>query len=405
MSFKRTTAINKILAMTARKKVIQGGTSSGKTYGIIPVLIDRAAKRPNLKITVVAETIPAVRDGASDIFKAIMRETGRWRDSGWIGNPMEYTFSNGSRIQFKAFDTFGKAKAAGKRDILFINEANHVSYNIADALIVRSKEVFLDFNPDNEFWAHTEILTEPNSEFLTLTYLENEGVPKETVEELLIKKSKAFFDVGLGNERLFLPSNIKNAYWSNWWKVYGLGLTGTLEGVVFTNWSKVDNIPEEAKLLGGGIDFGFTNDPTTVINAYEYNKQRIYEELVYEKGLLNNELAKKIIASGNKNTTYYADCADPKSIKELNTYGLKIRPSLKGADSIRNGINLMQANNFLVTSSSTNSINELRRYAWDMDKEGNKLNKPIDSYNHSIDAMRYFEQTHKSDKPRARIKW
>ena len=161
--FKYTTAIKKIRSLKARKCVIQGGTSAGKTYAIIPILIDLACKQSGLKITVVAETIPAVKDGAVDIFKEIMHNTGRWMEDGWIGNPMEYTFKNKSRIQFKAFDTEGKAKASGKRDILFINEANHVPFIIADALMVRSKKVFIDFNPNNEFLAHTEVLKEPNS--------------------------------------------------------------------------------------------------------------------------------------------------------------------------------------------------------------------------------------------------
>ena len=175
MPFVRTTAINKLLAMKARKKVVQGSTSAGKTYGIIPVLIQRATKTERLKITVVAETLPAVKEGAVDIFKTVMQETFRWHESRWNATSLTYTFANGSRMQFKSFDTVGKAKAAGKRDILFINEANHIAFTIADALMIRSKEIWIDFNPDEPFWAHTETLKEPNSEFLLLTYLDNEA--------------------------------------------------------------------------------------------------------------------------------------------------------------------------------------------------------------------------------------
>lgn len=323
-----------------------------------------------------------------------MMETGRWREDGWRSNPMEYTFANGARIQFKSFDTEGKAKASGKRDILFINEANHVSYMIADSLITRSSETYIDFNPDNQFWAHTEILTEENSSLLTLTYLDNEALPDEILEELLTKKKKAFYDVNLDNSILFQDSNIKSSYWANWWKVYGLGEIGSLEGVIFNDWSIIENIPKEAKLLGGGIDFGYSADPSTVINAYKYNGQRIYDEVVYQKGLLNNQIADLIKNSGNKNTMYYPDSAEPKSIKELRNYGLNVKSAVKGADSIKNGINLMQQNTFLVTARSYNLIDELRKYAWDKDRQGNKINKPIDSFNHAIDACRYFEQTH-----------
>ena len=209
MSFVKTTAIKKLLAMQARKKVVQGSTSAGKTYGIIPVLIDRATKTQRLKITVVAETLPAVKEGAVDIFKTVMHDTNRWREKGWNASSLTYTFANGSRIQFKSFDTVGKAKAAGKRDILFLNEANHIAFKIADTLMVRSKEIFIDFNPDEPFWAHTETLTEPNSEFLLLTYLDNEACPRETIEDLEIKMQKAFFDP-LGDWHD--PKNVKSKY-------------------------------------------------------------------------------------------------------------------------------------------------------------------------------------------------
>ena len=217
--FIRTTAINRIRELKNRIRVVQGGTNAGKTYAIIPILIDKATKTPRLKITVVAETIPAVKDGAVDIFKNVMLDTNRWRESGWIANPMEYTFSNGSKIQFKAFDTDGKAKASGKRDILFLNEANHIPFIVADALMTRSKETYIDFNPDEEFWVHTEIVPQPNSDFLLLTYKDNEAVSKQTLEDLYIKKSKAFFNPNLSDSELIKSQNVKSNYWSNWYKV------------------------------------------------------------------------------------------------------------------------------------------------------------------------------------------
>ena len=134
MSFQVTTALKKMLSMTARKKVIQGSTSSGKTYGIVPIMYDKGLYKPRQKITIVAETLPAVKEGALDIFMNFMQDEGRWKDSSWNASSLTYTLHNKSRIQFKSFDSVGKAKASGKRDILFINEANHISYQIADAL-------------------------------------------------------------------------------------------------------------------------------------------------------------------------------------------------------------------------------------------------------------------------------
>ena len=371
--------------MKARKRVIQGSTSAGKTYGIIPIEIDYAIKNNRILTTFVAESIPAVKAGCVKIFKDIMHETGRWNESNWLGNPMQYTFSNGSIIEFKSFDTIGKAKAAGKRDRLFLNEANHIPFNIADTLMIRSKITTIDFNPDNEFWAHTEVLPEPNSEFLLLTYLDNEGCPKETVEDLEIKMDKAFYNrFGDWNE----VSNIKSTYWANWCKVYVRGEIGSLEGVIFNNWKLIDNIPPDARLIGYGCDFGYSNDPTAIVEVYTYNGKRILNEICYQKGLSNSQIAKMIPTKH----VAYCDSAEPKSIAELKRYGLTAKGVTKGSDSINFGIQIMHEQDYLVTSHSTNLINELRKYAWDKDKKtGSKLNKPIDNFNHAIDAIRYHE--------------
>ena len=385
--FKRTTAINKILELKNRIRVVQGGTNAGKTYAIIPILIDKATKTPRLKITVVAETIPAVKDGAVDIFKNVMLDTNRWRESGWIANPMEYTFSNGSKIQFKAFDSDGKAKASGKRDILFLNEANHIPFNIADALMIRSTETYIDFNPDEEFWVHTEIIPQPNSDFLLLTYKDNEAVSKQTLEDLYIKKSKAFFNPDLPDDELIKSENVKSNYWSNWYKVYGLGMVGSLDGVVFSNWKTIDALPQEARLLGIGLDFGFTNDPSTAVAVYKWNDKRIVKELFYQTGLLNGDIANLL----PKDAIIYADSAEPKSIEEIRRRGLQIYGAGKGRDSISYGIDLMQQQDYLITSDSTNLIKELRGYCWDTDKTGKRLNKPQGGQDHAIDALRYHE--------------
>lgn len=390
--FKRTTAINKLRSLKKRKKVIQGGTSSGKTYGIIPILIDKAAKIPKLKITVVCETIPAAKDGPVDIFKGVMQDTGRWREEGWIGSPMEYTFANGSKIQFKAFDSVGKAKASGKRDILFINEGNHIPFEIADALMVRSKEIWIDFNPDAEFWAHTEVLSEPSSELLILTYEDNEALPPETLEDLFFKMDKAFYNPqGDWDE----PKNIKSEYWANWCRVYIKGQIGNLEGVVLNNWKILDNLPPEARYTASGMDFGYTQDPSTLIDRYEWNSKRVYDEVLYQKGLLNADLARAakqpIQDRTGQSRLIYADSAEPKSIAEIKNYGVQIYPTVKGPDSINFGIQLLQEDDFYVTARSLNTIKELRKYSWDKDKNGQRTGSPIDGWNHTIDPMRYIE--------------
>lgn len=390
--FKRTTAINKIRAIKKRIKVVQGGTSSGKTYAIIPILIDRATKERRIKITVVAETLPAVKEGAMDIFKTVMEDTNRWVEKNWNASTLTYTFGGTkSRIQFKSFDSEGKAKASGKRDVLFINEANHISFPIADALMIRSKETYIDYNPDNEFWVHVEVIPQPNAEFLLLTYHDNEGLPEETLEDLLLKKSKAFYNINVPDSELFKEGNVKNSYWANWWKVYGLGEIGSLEGVIFNNWSIVNEIPEGAELLGVGIDFGYTNDPTTIAALYKFNNQYYWDEVAYQKGLSNQAIANILKNNGfTKSTKIIADSAEPKSIAEINAYGFNVKGADKGKDSINFGIETLQESPFFITTRSVNAIKELRKYAWDKDKQGNTLNIPIDAFNHFIDAMRYI---------------
>lgn len=381
--FRRTTAINKLLKLNNRKKVIQGGTSAGKTYGIIPILIDFAAKNPRVIITVVAESIPAVRNGAVRIFQDVMIDTNRWIEGHWIGNPMEYKFTNGAIIQFTSFDSVGKAKASGKRDVLFLNEANHIDFQIADALMIRSKQTWIDYNADSEFWAHTETLTENNSEFLVLKYTDNEAIPDETLEDIEIKLSKAYHNPH-GNR--LDPENIKNTYWHNWCRVYVDGEIGNLEGLIFKSFNLVEEMPETDRCVRG-LDFGFTNDPTAIVDVYFSNGEIYLDEIMYRTGMTNQDIIQFL-----KTQTYIktvADSSEPKSIEEIRRSGISIEGAVKGQDSIRRGLDLMQTYTINVTKRSVNLIKELRAYKWAMDRAGNQLNEPIDFNNHCIDSARY----------------
>lgn len=360
--------------MTKRKRVIQGGTWAGKTFGIVANIINYAAKNDYKRVTVVAETMPAVKEGALTQFKEIMQMTGRWVDIRWNANSMTYTFHNKCKVQFKSFDSEGKAKAAGKRDVLFINEANHVNFNIAYQLIIRTTStVWLDFNPDNEFWVHSEILSQPDAEFLLLKYTDNECCPQTIINELTHAQFKAE----------------TSSYWENWCKVYIHGEIGKLQGSIFTNWSTIKEIPNEAKLIGLGLDFGYSQDPTACVAIYSYNNDIIYDEVIYEKGLLNDEIARRLKPYSGK-AMIYADSAEPKSIAEISRYGIKIKATDKGGDSILFGIGLMQQKKVWITERSINIITEHRKYVWDTNKLGESLNVPIDTWNHAIDAIRYY---------------
>jgi len=384
--FQRTTAINKLLAMQGRKKVIQGGTWAGKTYGILPVIADYATKNKNKVATIVAETVPALKGGAIKDFKNIMQDTGRWVESRWNATDLHYTFATGTKAEFKSFDSVGKAQAAGKRDVLFINEAPYIQYEIADALIGRTVEsIWIDFNPTSEFWAHTEILPNNDAEFLLLKYTDNEALPATILNELTMKLEKAYHNpYGSHSD----PKNIKSSYWANWCKVYIDGEIGSLQGVVF-QFTLCGEIPAEAELLGYGLDWGFTNDPTTLIALYRAGKNLYAEQLIYQTGLRNIDIAAKMDALGiNKAVPIYCDDAEPKSIADLNSMGYA-NATRANKDSINTSIDLLQAYSLHVLSSSLEMIKEFRNYRWATDAAGKSLNVPVKNYNHTIDPIRY----------------
>jgi phage terminase large subunit len=369
--FKRTTAINKILALKKRVKIIQGGTSAGKTFGILPVLIDKCAKEKGLEVSVVAETIPHLRRGALKDFLKIMRWTGRFVEDRFNATLLKYEFANGSTMEFFSADNASKLRGA-RRDVLYINECNNVTFDAYQELSIRTKkEIYLDFNPANEFWVHKELKDEPDSDFLILTYKDNEALDQSIVTIIEKNRDKA------------ATSN----YWANWWRVYGLGEIGMLEGVIFDNWKEIDKLPEDARLIGIGLDFGYTNDPTSAIEVYNWNGKRIVNELVYRTGMVNSDIAKILPSS----VTIYADSSEPKSIEEIRRFGKTIKGVTKGKDSIKYGIDVMQRQEYLVTKQSTNLIKELRAYCWDVDKHGVRLNNPVGGNDHAIDALRYHE--------------
>jgi phage terminase large subunit len=367
-----TTAIKKMSRLKARKRVIQGGTSAGKTFGVLPLLIDRAIREEGLEISVVSESIPHLRRGALKDFLKIMLMLGVYRDHQFNKSTLKYTFTNGSYIEFFSVDQPDKLRGA-RRNVLYVNEANNVAFDAYNQLAIRtSGEIWIDYNPTNEFWAHKQVLTDDDAELVILTYKDNEALPETIVKEIEKAKTKAK----------------TSTYWENWWKVYGLGQTGSLEGVCIPDWKEMETLPEEARLLSGGLDWGYSNDPSSCVLMYKWNDAFIFDEVLYKKGMLNSEIS-NFLKSSEITTLLYADSAEPKSIAELNSYGHNLLPVSKGKDSIIYGINLINQNKIYVTSRSKNLINELRNYIWLTDKEGNKLNKPIDAYNHAIDAARY----------------
>jgi phage terminase large subunit len=373
--YQLTTATKKIASLTKRIRAVPGGTSASKTISIELILIDLAQKDKNPTLTsIVSESIPHLKRGAMRDFKRIMQEHHYWKDSRWNATDSIYTFETGSQIEFFSSDNGDKLRGA-RRDRLFINEANNVTFDAFQQLEVRTKEfVFLDWNPTTEFWYYTEVQGKRDDvEELTVTYKDNEALDPNIVGSIEQRK---------GNKA--------------WWQVYGLGQLGEVETRIFTGWKIIDEVPHEARLERYGLDFGYTNDPTAIVAIYYYNGGYIYDEIAYQNGLLNKMIA-DILTNQPKALTI-ADSAEPKSIDEIRSYGISMLPANKGQGSVLQGIQYVQQQKISVTKRSVNILKEYRNYVWITDKDGKILNVPIDLYNHAMDAIRYGMESLKPKK-------
>jgi len=350
--------------------VNQGGTSSGKTYAILQVLFAKAISEACI-ITIVGQDIPNLKVGALrdaiDIHngdEAIKQQVTFYNRSDRV-----FSFRNGSIIEFNSYDNDQDAKS-GKRDYLFVNEANGIPYNIFEQLSLRTrKQVYIDYNPDTSFWVHDKVIPLLNAELIISDHRHNPFLSNKIREKIEALKSK---DLDL-------------------WKVYARGITGRIEGLIFKKWYILNEGFNDKKLIGYGIDFGFTNDPTSLIEVRMQDGELYVKELIYETGLTNKDIGDRMLGLGvSKGSLIVADSAEPKSIEELRRYGWTIDGVKKGKDSVMFGINLLKGYAINVHSSSKNLIKELEQYKWKVNKNGDSLNIPIDSHNHAIDALRYL---------------
>jgi len=364
--FSVTQGTKKIAQMKTRLRCIPGGTSAGKTISILLLLIDKCQTDKKGTLTsVVSESLPHLKRGAMRDFLNIMKEHEYYVDSRWNRSDFTYTFENGSQIEFFSADQHDKLRG-GRRDRLFINEANNISFQAFEELEVRTREfVFLDWNPTNEFWFYTDIKgNRTDYEELTLTYLDNDALDENTVASIEQRKNR-----------------------KDWWRVYGLGLLGELEGKIYRDWLFIDEIPHEARLERYGLDFGYTNDPTAVVVIYSYNGGFIIDELIYQKGLSNRQISDIILS--RPVAPVICDSAEPKSVDELKSYGVPALPALKGRGSVNTMIQFVQDQRISVTKRSTNVIKEYRNYLWRVDKDGKPTNMPEHQFKHSMDAISY----------------
>ena len=373
MEVTTTEALRKLRVLNNRTKIVRGGTSAGKTVCILLILIDYAIKNKGREISVVSESIPHLRRGALKDFLGILKGLNRYKDSQFNKSTLKYIFTNGSYIEFFSTDQPDKLRGARRTD-LYINECNNVPFDAYQQLVVRtSGNIWLDYNPSSLFWVDKELIGKPETDFITLTYKDNDSLPKNIVKEIEKARDKSK----------------TSTYWKNWWRVYGLGEVGNLEGACVPDWKEIDKIPNEARLLGYGMDFGYSVDPTTLISLYKWNDAYIFDEVLYKKGMLNSDIS-RFLDQRQIRENITADSAEPKSIAELQGYGHKITGVSKGRDSVVYGLNLINQNEIYVTSNSKNLKRELQGYVWATDKEGNQLQKPSGAHPDCIDAARYI---------------
>jgi phage terminase large subunit len=279
-----------------------------------------------------------------------------------------FEFHNGTILEFKSYDNAQDAKS-GKRDYLFVNEANGIIYDVYTELALRTRQkIYIDYNPNSSFWVHDHLMGQPNVQLIISDHRHNPFLSAQSKEKI-----EALKDQDLEQ-----------------WRVYARGLTGKITGLIFSNWFMCEEIPADAKLIAAGLDFGFSNDETGFVMVYRQNGELWVDEKLYDTGLTNTDISARLTDSGiSKQIDIIADSAEPKSIEELRRLGWKITGAKKGADSVNNSIDILKRYKINVTRQSVNLRNELGRYKWRTDRTGRTLNEPVDSWNHLIDPIRY----------------
>jgi phage terminase large subunit len=325
-------------------------------------------------------------------FKKIMSDLRMWSAAKWNAGESKYTFSNGSYIEFFSVQDEGKVRGPRRHD-LYVNEANRVPWDTFHQLSIRSSgAILIDFNPSNKFWYHTEIVGSNNWSEQILTYRDNEALSPILVEEIEKSLIKGFHNP---NGDIHDPLNIKSEYWANWWKVYGLGMLGSLEGVIFQNITHIDRLP-----VGGtraiGIDWGYTHDPTSAIDLRLLNgklyRRQIFHRQLFPGGELS-EKGFKILVNGllqkgvDEKVPVVVD-NDKLAALKLEREGFNVYLADKSAGSVMAGIQAMQDTWIHTTYDSVETIKEEGLYMWEF-KDGKPIDRPIDAYNHSWDATRY----------------
>lgn len=359
-----------------------GGTRSGKTISILQYIFHLLLRgsqtgRPAVLVSVVSETMPHLKRGAIRDFKTYLAEyldMERWSEGNFT-----YTFPNGSILEFFSADAASKVHGPA-RDYLFINEGQNLEWETVRQLLIRTRKiVWIDYNPTHTFWVHEKIECRDTCVTIHSTYLDNKD--RDTGEWMLPPEQIQEIESNRGD--------------ANWWRVYGEGKVGQLEGLIFPDFEQVDDLPKPEERPDGmveayGLDFGFTNDPSVLIHVLVDTRSREIwaDEVFYRTGMLNSDMAAAMKEAEVKRKTVYADAAEPKTIEELRRYGFNVQPSYKATRKAEQ-LQAMKGYRQKITKRSLNLIREHRGYTWQRDKDGSFLNEPVGVQDHAEDALRY----------------
>jgi phage terminase large subunit len=364
----QTNIVYKHLVNSDKKIVVeQGGTRSGKTYNILLFIIFHyCIHNKNKIITICRKTFPSLRATVLRDFLQILNHYQIYRDEYHNKSSSEYNLF-GNLVEFTSLDQSQKIRGR-KRDLLFINEGNELHWEDWQQLIFRTQErIILDFNPSDEYhWIYDNVITRKDCAFYKTTYLDNpflEDVIRDEIERL--KETD-----------------------DQYWQIYGLGERASSINTIF-KYSEVNRIPDDAKLISYGMDFGYSNDPTTLVSVFVMEHNLYIKEHLYRTQMTTQDINIFLREQNLLTNPIYADSAEPRLIEELRRMGHNIFPSLKGKDSVNAGIDLLKRYKLHITSDSNNAIQEFRNYKWKEDKSGRLINIPEDKHNHIIDPCRY----------------
>jgi phage terminase large subunit len=364
----QTNKVFKHLCNTDKKIVVeQGGTRSGKTYNILLWIIFEYCTNNNDKIvTICRKTFPSLRATVMRDFMSILQSQNIYREKHHQKSNSEY-YLFGNLIEFISLDQPQKIRGR-KRDLLFVNEGNELYFEDMQQLLFRTQErIILDFNPSDEYhWIYDKLITREDCVFYKTTYLDN-----PFIEESIIKEIERLKDTD-----------------EQYWQIYGLGERASSRSTIF-NYTEVNMIPEDANLIAYGMDFGYTNDPTTLVSVYTKEYNLYVKEHLYRTQMTTQDINLFLRDEKLSRSPIYADSAEPRLIEELRRMGHNVFKSLKGKDSVNAGIDLLKRYKIHILSDSKNAITEFRNYKWKEDKSGTLTNIPEDRNNHIIDPCRY----------------